>query len=166
MFAMRSATITLIKPVLQSHQILIVEDDADTRASLFHLLTHEGYSVLNGPLRERRRASGPQAGADGAGRGNPRVIERHLFSLARYLVERLWMRALAARRDHDAEDTLLNQFGTGRAEPRGEQAVYRRRCAAPLHVAEDGDTTLQTGQFLQPVGQAQRVPRVLLIKLD
>src|SRR5687767_5160437 len=29
-----------------SHRILIVEDDADTRVSLFQLLTHAGYSVL------------------------------------------------------------------------------------------------------------------------
>ena len=29
-----------------SQRILIVEDDPDTRASLYQLLTHEGYSVL------------------------------------------------------------------------------------------------------------------------
>jgi CheY-like chemotaxis protein len=29
-----------------SNRLLIVEDDPDTRASLFELLTHQGYSVL------------------------------------------------------------------------------------------------------------------------
>ena len=29
-----------------SHRILIVEDDADTRASLYQVLTHQGLSVL------------------------------------------------------------------------------------------------------------------------
>jgi DNA-binding response OmpR family regulator len=29
-----------------SHRVLLIEDDADTRASLYQLLTHEGYSVL------------------------------------------------------------------------------------------------------------------------
>jgi DNA-binding response OmpR family regulator len=29
-----------------SHRILLVEDDADTRASLYQVLTQEGYSVL------------------------------------------------------------------------------------------------------------------------
>jgi DNA-binding response OmpR family regulator len=29
-----------------SHRVLLIEDDADTRASLYQLLTREGYSIL------------------------------------------------------------------------------------------------------------------------
>lgn len=111
-------------------------------------------------------ASVPKGRPNGTGRSNPRVIERHFFSVAGYSVERYRLRAISACRDHHSEDTVLNQLRARSAEPRGEQAISGRWRAAPLHVAENTDARLQPSPFLQLAREAQRVPGVMLIQIS
>ena len=100
----------------EQHSRLGVHVDADRRGG-------RGQRPDELALSTRVRASVPKAGANGTGRSNPRVIERHFLSVAGYWVERYRLRAIPACRDQHSEDTVLNQLRARSAEPRGEQAI-------------------------------------------
>ena len=72
---------------------------------------------------------------------------------------------VAARGNHDAKMTVVNRFGARCAQPRRQQTVLRGRRSTPLHIAKDGDTRFQAGQFFEFSGQPQCVASMVLIQL-
>jgi galactokinase len=79
-----------------------------------------------------------EAGSHATGGFNPRMVGRNNLTPAGNLFQRHRLRSVAARGHHHAENTLMNQIRARAAQPRGQQPVGGRRCAAALHIAKDG----------------------------
>jgi hypothetical protein len=67
------------------------------------------------------------------------MIKRHRPPFADDILERYRFDTITTRRDHNTENTIIYEVGTGCAQTCGKQAISRRRRPAALQVPQYGE---------------------------
>ncbi len=90
----------------------------------------------------------------------PGMVKRHGFAFAGDLFQRDGLSAFAPGGDHHTILTLVDEFGAGGAQARGQETIHGRGRAAALDIAQYGNAGLEVGEVFKLMGQSQRIAGV------